>query len=46
MIWFLACLGVLFIVKGFFGEGSTTAYIAGIGALLVTMYMASKGTLK
>lgn len=46
MIWFLACLGVLYVTIDIFGEGGTSATIAGIGALLVTMYMAKKGTLK
>ena len=42
MIWFLACMGVIYIVVDLFGEGSTSATVAGIGVFLVSAYYFSK----
>lgn len=42
LFWVLACIGVIYLAVDVFSEGSTSAYVAGIGAFILTVMLVTK----
>ena len=42
IFWVLACIGVIYLAVDIFGEGATSAFVAGIAALILTIMFVTK----